>query len=171
MLKKGGVWLNTGSLAFFHRNEAWRCSDEEVLKLIAAAGFEVVAAGRATIPYLQSPASAHGRVERAFSFSARKVADAGAPQRDSYLPAWLLDVARPVPDLDEFVVASTDHLLKAQILGAIDGHRSVAEIALLIAKRYGLQLVEAQGAVQRVLVELYETSAPERTDSAPPTEQ
>jgi uncharacterized protein YbaR (Trm112 family) len=159
VLKTGGTWLNTGSLAFFHRNEAWCYSQEEVLKLLEAGGFEVLASERSTIPYLQSPASAHGRIERAFSFSARKVADSAPPQRNQYLPKWLVESGEPIPDLDEFVVAAANHLLKAQILAAIDGRRSTDEIALLVAKRYGLQISEARGAIQRILADLCEASS------------
>jgi hypothetical protein len=97
LLKKGGVWLNTGSLAFFHRNEAWCYGEEEALELIAAGGFEVL-------------------------------------------------------------VASASHLLKARIFAAIDGKRSIDEIAFFIAKRYGLQRSEAKGAVERIPLEVYETS-------------
>jgi SAM-dependent methyltransferase len=159
LLPPGGVWLNTGSLAFFHRNEAWCHSAEEALELVARNGFEIVAAERTAIPYLQSPASAHGRVERVLSFSARKVADAEAPDGGPFLPKWLLEADRPIPDLDEFVVASANHLLKAHVLAAIDGRRTIDEIAFFVAKRYGLQRSEAKGAVERILLELYETSS------------
>ena len=142
-LKVGGIWINTGSLAFCHRNEAWRYSEEEVLEILAANGFEVMAAERNTVPHLQSPASAYGRIERIFSFSARKIADAKAPERAPLLPNWILETDQPIPDLDEFVVASTNHLLHAQILAAIDGQRSVDQIAGLVVKRYGLQAVQA----------------------------
>jgi hypothetical protein len=164
MLRSGGVWLNTGSLAFFHRNEAWCYSQEEVLELLTANGFEVVASERASVPYLQSPSSAHGRVERVFSFAARKVGAAALPKPTSYLPAWAREADRPVPDLDEFVVASAHFLLKAQVLGAIDGKRTIDEIALLVAKRYGLQRSEARGAVERILLEIFDTTE-QRTDS------
>jgi hypothetical protein len=157
-LRGGGVWLNTGSLAFFHRNEAWCYSQEEVLELLTGNGFEIVAAERTSVPYMQSPSSAHGRVERVFSFAARKVAAAPMPKPNAYLPPWARDADRPVPDLDEFVVASAHHLLKAQALAAIDGKRTIDEIALLVAKRYGLQRSEARGAVERILLEIFEAS-------------
>ena len=163
-LKVGGVWINTGSLAFFHRNEAWCLSEEELLELVAASGFKIIASERRRIPYLQSPASAHGRVETVLSFSARKTADAIGAKTAQHLPAWFLEADRCIPDFDEFVVASADHLLKAQILAAIDGRRTVEEIALLVAKRYGLQKSEAKGAVQRILLDLYESRVARRPD-------
>ena len=70
-----------------------------------------------------------------------------------------------MPDLDEFVVASTQHLLQAQILAAIDGRRSIDEIAQLVAKRYGLQKSEAKGAVRRLLLEIYDSTLAARTSS------
>jgi hypothetical protein len=163
-LRIGGIWVNTGSLAFFHRNEAWCYSEEEALELLAGNGFEIVATERAPLPYLQSPASAHGRVERAFSFTVRKIAAAPLPKPVAYLPPWVREPDRPVPDLDEFVVASAHHLLRAQALAAIDGKRTLDEIALLVAKRYGLQRSEARGAVERILLEIFEAMQ-SKTDS------
>ncbi len=164
-LQPGGLWVNTGSLAFFHRNESWRYSEEEALALIVANGFEIMEHERVAIPYLQSPASAHGRVEQVLSFSARKTAEVPDTKRPQYLPDWLLDTERPIPDLDELVVATADHLLKAQILGAVDGRRSIEQIALFVAKHYGLQASEARGAVQRILTDLYENTLLRKAES------
>jgi hypothetical protein len=165
LLKTGGTWINTGPLAFRHRNEAWCYGEDEVLELVAANGFVIGASDRKAVPYLQSPASGRGRTERALSFSATKIADAPAPERVERHPAWLVDSTRPVPDLDELVVASRQRLLQAQILAAIDGKRSVAEIAYFVANRYGLQKSEAEGAVRRLLLEVYAATLAARTDS------
>ena len=164
LLKKNGTWVNTGSLAFFHRDASWCHSQEEAVEIVAANGFDVVATEREAVPYLQSPASGYGRIERVFSFLAVKTADAPAPERVEYLPPWLLDAARPVPDLDEFVVSSAQRLLQAQILAAVDGRRSIQQIAELVAKRYQLQPAEAHGAVRRVLLELYESAVTDPLD-------
>jgi hypothetical protein len=168
LLKKGGTWVNTGSLAFFHRDAAWCHSQEEAVDIVAANGFDVVATEREPVPYLQSPASGYGRIERVFSLLAVKTADAEPPERGEYLPPWLLDAERPVPDLDELVVASAHRLLQAQILAAVDGRRSIEDIAQLVAKRYQLQPAEAHGAVRRVLLELYESALTDRPDPAAP---
>jgi hypothetical protein len=166
LLKDGGIWLNTGSLAFFHRNESLCYSEDEALELLKQNGFEVLRAQRDAIPYLQSPSSAHGRVERAFSFCARKVSQAGVPRPTANVPRWIREPGRPVPDLDEFVVASAAYLLKAQALAAIDGRRTLEEIAALVAKRYGLQKSEARGAVERILLEIFATAELDKTDAA-----
>jgi hypothetical protein len=157
LLESGGTWLNTGPIAFTHRNEAWRYSDEEVVELIAANGFDVIATDRHAVPWLQSPASAVGCIVHSLSFCAVKTADAAPAQRALDRP-WLLDTRRGVPDLDELVVSAAQRLLQAQILGAVDGRRSVAEIAQLVAKRYALHTSEAEGAVRRVLLESCDTS-------------
>ena len=163
LLARGGTWINTGPIAFSHRNEVWCYGEDEILELVAANGFSVLANERKPVPYLQSPASGRGRIERVLSFSATKTADADAPERAEHYPAWLVDAQRPVPDLDELVVASTHRLLQAQILAAIDGKRSVEDIAQLVAKRYGLQRSEAEGAVRRVLIEIYDATKTDAT--------
>jgi len=165
LLAKGGTWINTGPLAFRHRNEAWCYGEEEVLELVGANGFVLAACERKKVPYLQSPASGRGRIERAVTFSATKVADAAAPERLEHHAPWLVDTTRAVPDLDELVVASTQRLLQAQILAAIDGKRSIVEIAQFVAKRYGLQKSEAEGAVRRLLRELYDATLAAKTSS------
>jgi uncharacterized protein YbaR (Trm112 family) len=158
LLEVGGVWLNTGSLAFFHANEAWRYSEAEVLQLLAENGFEVSSATRRTAPYLQSPVSAHGRTENAFSFSARKTREAGKPPRYEYLPGWIRETHQAIPGSDKFVIASSNHLLQTQVLAAIDGKRTIDEIGELIAKHYELDVAEATYAVIRILIEEYEAS-------------
>jgi len=165
LLAIGGTWINTGPLSFRHRNETWCYGEDEILELVAANGFTVVASERKPVPCLQSPASGRGRIERVLSFSATKTANANPPERAEHHPAWLLDAERPVPDLDELVVASTQRLLQAQILAAIDGRRSIVDIAQLVAKRYGLQKSEAESAVRRVLVEVYDATLAEKTDT------
>ena len=61
------------------------------------------------------------------------------------------------PATPEFVVTSTDHLLRAQVLAAVDGERSVAEIGELVARQYGLSTEEATAAVKRIFVEVCES--------------
>jgi hypothetical protein len=164
LLGIGGIWINTGSLAFFHRNEAWRYSQEEVLDIVKANGFEILDVQRSAVPYLQSPASGYGRIERVLSFSARKLADAQARATRPALPEWLLESGGSVPDLDEFAVASASHWLQAQVLAAVNGHRTIDQIAFLLAKQHGFQRSEAAAAVRRILLDLYETSVTQRVN-------
>ncbi len=157
-LKDGGTWVNTGSLAFFHNDENWRYSEEEVVELLEQNGFLVVATERKSVPYLQSPHSAHGRCENIFSFAARKLEDTVAPSPREYLPDWLLDTSLAVPASTETAISSSHYLLKAQVLATIDGKSTIRQISRRLARQYGLGRRETENAVQRILLEAWEQS-------------
>lgn len=157
-VRNGGIWVNAGSLAFFHKNEAWRYSQEEVLELLEQNGFEILAADRETVPYLQSPDSAYARFENMFSFAARKVRDVEVSPPTPYLPPWVLDSSLPVPSATETAVNSSNHLLKAQVLASIDGRRTIRQIGRIISRQYGLGKRETIHAVTRILIEAWERS-------------
>ncbi len=159
LLKHGGVWVNSGSLAFFHRDESWCFSEEEVLELVEENGFEILTAERRAVPYLQSPHSAHGRTEKIFSFSAVKTKDIDVPSSQSYLPRWVLDTTRSVPASTYSAVGSFNHLLTAKVLAAIDGKRTINQIGRQLAKQYGLGKAETIHAVRRILVDAWEESS------------
>jgi SAM-dependent methyltransferase len=156
ILPVGGVWVNTGSLAFFHKEVAWCYSEEEVLSLVEENGFELLSVERQTIPYLQSPLSAHGRIESVLSFSARKYEEAGIPDTYSYMPDWVIDTSLAVPTSPDIVVSSSSHLLSAQVLAIIDGKRTINQIARAVASQYGLGTPETIHAVKRILVDAWE---------------
>jgi len=164
ILAQGGVWINTGSLAFFHRDETWCYSQEEVLEIVVENGFEILAVERRTVAYLQSPHSAHGRTEKILSFSARKVRDVDPGAAYSYLPAWILDASRPIPSSTECAISSSNHMLKAQVLAAIDGKRTINQIGRMLARQYGLGSAETIHAVERILVAAWEDSNIARSD-------
>ncbi|MGH1536475.1 MAG: hypothetical protein ACRBDX_00250 [Gammaproteobacteria bacterium] len=155
-LPVGGSWINTGSLAFFHNQQAWCYSEEEVLELVEKNGFEIVTSNRRTIQYLHSPLSAHGRAETVFTFHARKIKDVVIPPKYEYLPDWIRSPSIPIPKKYEQELNSSKHLLQAQVLGAIDGERSIEQIGELVAKQYNLQIDEATHAVRQILVNYYE---------------
>jgi hypothetical protein len=156
LIADGGIWLNTGSLAFFHREESWCYGLDEVPSLLEAGGFEVVALERRTLPYLQSPASGHGRVESVLSFSARKVRDVPAPAPHRSLPAWLLETGKAIPRPDALAIACSTHWLKAQVLAAVDGQRSIDDVGAALARSLDMPLPVAVQAVRRILVETFE---------------
>ncbi|MBT8079901.1 MAG: hypothetical protein KJO31_15085, partial [Gammaproteobacteria bacterium] len=148
----GGIWLNTGSLAFHHRDPKRCYGEKEVFEIVERRGFELIAIDHRTIPYLQSPQSAHGRNELLVTFAARKVSDLAEQEAPSSTsPDWLLDVTRPVPGCPEFVVESSSYLLSAQVLAAVDGKRSVHAIASMVAREYDLSMDECLHAVASIL--------------------
>jgi hypothetical protein len=155
-LATGGTWINSGSLAFFHGHAAWCYSEEEVLEIVAENGFDIVSTERRTVPYLHSPLSAHGRMENVLSFAARKVADTEVKDDYSYLPEWILDTSTAVPASDETAVSSSDHLLRAQVLAALDGKRSINDIGKLVARQYALGKSESVHAVRCIVLDAWE---------------
>ena len=155
LLKPGGTWINTGSLAFFHKNECWNYSEDEVIDLLKKFGFEIEGVQREEIEYLHSPHSAHGRTETVLSFSARKKFDSVAAKPHVYLPEWITNDHYAIPQLNELMAASSKHLLQAQVLSAIDGVRSIREIGCLLAKQYDMSEQNASAAVRQILIDNY----------------
>ena len=166
-LVEGGLWLNTGSLAFFHRDASWCYEEDELAELVEESGFEILSRERRTVSYLKSPHSAHGRTEEILSFCARKVADVALPERPHYLPQWLIDTSVPVPAGNEIELRSSNHLLTAQILGLIDGKKTVNQIARKVARQYGLGLAETCHAVRQVLIGIWEEAGQKERSRQP----
>ncbi|MEQ8207771.1 MAG: methyltransferase domain-containing protein, partial [Woeseia sp.] len=102
LLKPGGRWLNFGSLAFDHPQRARRYSTEEVVDIVGNTGFEVSGVSEADIPYMNSPASRHGRLESVFTFCATKTGKAKRPERYKALPDWIVTGKEAVPLLPSF---------------------------------------------------------------------
>ena len=153
LLKTGGVWVNTGSLAFFHNNQQWNYSEQEVIDLLKKFGFDEVIVNRTKIDYLNSPHSAHGRIENVFSFSAKKKFDSVVPEMFNYFPEWINNPDLKIPNQAEILASSSKHLLQAQVLSAINGERSIAEIGHLLAKQYEMSEENAFAAVRQILID------------------
>ena len=158
ILKIGGRWLNTGSLAFTHKDQAWSYSEEELLELLNKNGFKIIANNRKKLSYLNSPNSAHGRIERVFNFSVEKVKDVVVQKKYDYLPSWIKDMSKPIPKSYDIDIESSRYLLQAQVLGAINGERSIEELGSLVAKQYSLSTKEAIIAVRRILIDNFESA-------------
>ena len=155
LLADDGLWINTGTLAFFSADPCRRYGEAEVREIVSENGFEIVAIDHRTIPYLQSPNASHGRYERIVSFAARKRRDTKPAVSKSRLPEWLINRTESIPLSTDLATASSEHLLIAQVLAAIDGRRSVVAIAALVSKQYGLELEECIHAVSRILADAH----------------
>jgi SAM-dependent methyltransferase len=75
LLRPGGLWLNQGPLIYpeqipFER----RYSQDELFELATERGFTIAVSERASLPYLVSPLSGHGKVEAVLSFLAERPA-------------------------------------------------------------------------------------------------
>ena len=98
LLDKGGVWLNTGTLAFFHDTASWCYTEDEVLEIVESCGFRVLAKTSHTLAYMSSPLSGHGRRERVFSVCAEKTRELDTPTKPyRFLPDWLTTTGRSLP--------------------------------------------------------------------------
>ena len=156
LLPLGGQWLNTGTLAFFHSAASWCYSEAELFELVESCGFRIDELSHHNVPYLQSPWSGHGRTEQVLSFRAEKVAEVAEASRFKLLPDCLTNTALPLPTNDALAMQASVHLFKTQVLSAIDGARSIAEIGALLANQYQIPLDQAVAAVQGLLVEVHE---------------
>lgn len=151
LLADDGLWINTGTLAFFSTDPCRRYGEAEVREIVSENGFEIVAIDHRTIPYLQSPNASHGRYERIVSFAARKRRDT----KPAVPKKWLVNRTESIPLSTDLATAASEHLLIAQVLAAIDGRRSVVAIAALVSKQYGLELEECIHAVSRILADAH----------------
>jgi hypothetical protein len=97
LLKDNGRWINFGSLAFANPERARHYSPEETKDIVAKCGFSDPQVAEATIPYMCSPASRHGRQEKVFTFSACKEHRVAAPNRHRALPDWIVTGREAVP--------------------------------------------------------------------------
>ncbi len=152
LLVPGGRFVNFGPLGFNHARMVDNPSLEEVVETVAAAGFSVGERVRRSLPYMQSPASAHGRVEFVTAFAAAKTGESKAkPVAPSHLPPWLLSRDLPVPRLrsfDSFVILNS---ILLDTMGLIDGKRTLGQIAEAFSQRHGLPVAEAEASVRGFL--------------------
>ncbi len=156
LLPPGGMWLNSGTLSFFHEHAGWCYSEGELMELIRESGFKLHESSWRTVSYLHSPWSHHGRREGVLSFCAEKVEEVAVPAPFELLPDYLLDPGKPVASTPRLERLATEHLFKAQVLTTIDGTRCLNDIGAAVAAHYDLPLTESVLAAQRLLAELTE---------------
>ncbi|MDH3955015.1 MAG: methyltransferase domain-containing protein, partial [Gammaproteobacteria bacterium] len=158
LLKDNGRWVNFGSLAFADPGRARRYSPEETKAIVAESGFSDPYVSQATIPYMCSPASRHGRQERVFSFCAYKERDAGQVSRHKALPDWLVTGKEPVPMTQSFRTQAMTTQIYAFIMSLIDGKRSVEDMAKILEQQKLMTREEAVPAIRSFLTRMYDDS-------------
>jgi SAM-dependent methyltransferase len=156
-IRPGGVWINFGSLAFSQGPRVQRLSFEETLDAVTRAGFSEPKVSERDIPYMQSPASRHARLESVVSWCARKES-AASPAPEQGIPEWLVDADRPVPQLEEFRTQAVATRIHAYLMALVDGRRSIQEMARLLVEQRLMNQEEAGPAVRRFLTRMYEDS-------------
>jgi SAM-dependent methyltransferase len=163
MLAVGGRWLNSGSLAFSQGERALRFGLEESQEIVAAAGFALTAVAEDAIPYMQSPASRHGRLERVVTWQAVKQAEVPAPPALVRLPAWLQSPHAPVPLTPALQSEALTSRIHALLLSLIDGQRSARDVARLLVEQRLMRADDAEPAVRGFLLRMHD-EARKRTD-------
>lgn len=148
LLKPGGRWVNFGSLAFAWRRPALRWSGAEVLAAVRDAGFEVRESADSELPYMQSPASRHGRVECVHTFAADKVRRGPREAEPPALPPWLEDTSVAVPRSPDLELAAGAARIRAVLLALADGTRSLDDLARIVAEQGLLGPEDARAAVR-----------------------
>ena len=156
LLKKGGRWINFGSLAFDHRDAARCYSLEEVLAVVETSGFDAAESTEETIPYMCSPASRHGRRETVFAFSAVKQEDAAEAPRHKALPDWIVTGKEPVPALPAFRSQAMSTQIYAFVMSMIDGKRTIHDMAALMEKQQLMSKEEAIPAIRNFLTRMHD---------------
>ncbi len=158
LLKDNGRWVNFGSLAFANPERARRYSPEETKAIVAESGFSDPYVSQATIPYMNSPASRHGRQERVFSFSAFKERSVDKPGRYTSLPDWIVTGKEPVPLSPSFRQQAMTTQIYSFIMSLIDGKRSIKDMALVLEKQKLMTSEEAEPAIRSFMTRMYDDS-------------
>jgi ubiquinone/menaquinone biosynthesis C-methylase UbiE len=156
LLKKEGRWVNFGSLAFSTAKRSDCLSPEEVKAVVAENGFSDPYVSQATIPYMCSPASRHGRRERVFTFSAYKERNAKKPERHKALPDWIVKGNDPVPLTASFRQQAMTTQIYSFIMSLIDGKRSIKEMAIVLESQRLMTKEEAEPAIRTFLTKMYD---------------
>ncbi len=156
LLKPEGRWVNFGSLAFAAPERARRYSPEETKAIVAESGFSDPYVSEATIPYMCSPASRHGRQERVFSFSAYKERGLKAPARHRALPDWIVTGKEPVPLSQAFRSQAMTTQIYSFMMSLIDGKRSIQDMAVILEKQQLMTRAEAEPAIRSFLMKMYD---------------
>ena len=158
-LALGGQWVYFGSVRFHYRQESENLSVEELIELAKAFGLELKSQKREEIPYMNSPHSAQSRREKVWIARFEKTKEVShARMAKSWKPAWLEDTGVPV-GLDPIWKSwASTHQIYAEVLGLIDGQRSLEQMGKLLAQRYGAGQQEMTASVTAFLRRLLEES-------------
>jgi uncharacterized protein YbaR (Trm112 family) len=158
LLKRDGRWINFGSLTFPQPEKSRRYSAEETLAIVEDTGFDMPVVHEATIPYMCSPASRHGRRETVFTFAAGKKEDASSPARHKALPDWIVTGKESVPLTQSFRMQATTTRIYGYMMSLIDGKRSIEDMAKIMEEQKLMTRQEAEPAIRKFLTRMYDDS-------------
>lgn len=168
VLKPGGRWVNLGPLRYdWEVPVALRFAREELFDLAARAGFRVDRWRSGSAPYLVSRLNGRGRLEWVLSFSATRLdTPAEGPPPDDGPPAWLVFRHLPIPTFAGQSVFWSKSATVGMVVSAIDGKRTLDEIAGLVAERAGqpdITMDQVRVAVRQCLAAVHPACRPDRS--------
>lgn len=166
LLKPGGRWINFGSLSFATAQRSRRYARDEVCAIVASQGFAAPIVAEATIPYMNSPASRHGRLETTCSFAAAKIATADPAPRHRALPDWIVTGKEAVPPHPSFRTQAMTTQVYAFVMTLIDGRRSIEDMALIFEQKQLMPRAEAIPAIRGFLIKMYDDAVRQDTFQA-----
>ncbi len=158
LLADNGRWVNFGSLAFASRRRTRCYSVDETKAIVVESGFSEPHVAQTTIPYMNSPASRHGRQECVFSFSATKKRRMNKPQRHLALPDWIVTGKDAVPLTSSFRQQAVTTQIYSFIMSLIDGKRSIKDMAIMLEKQKLMTAAEAEPAIRSFMTKMYDDS-------------
>nr|MDJ0941805.1 hypothetical protein [Woeseiaceae bacterium] len=133
-----------------------RYSPEETKAIVAESGFGDPYVSQATIPYMCSPASRHGRQEKVFSFSAWKERDIKKVPRHRALPDWIVTGKEPVPLTQSFRTQAATTQIYSYIMSLIDGRRTINDMAKVLEQQRLMSKEEAVPAIRSFLIRMFD---------------
>ncbi len=155
--------MNSGSLFFQHDDPARCYSTDELPDLLQAAGFVDVELREEGVPYLASPASRHGRVERLVTFSAVMGSRVDPPPPHRNAPDWLRREDVPVPLLPQVESEVLAMRVHSYVASLVDGRRTLRDIADVLVRERLMSADESLPMVRAFLERLFaEAQAPWR---------
>ena len=165
-LRPGGRWLNLGPLRYdWDVPVALRFTREEIFDLVGRAGFELGRWQSESTPYLVSKLNGRGKVEWVLAFAARKLeTSTEEPGAEEGPPAWLLFRHRPIPTFEGQSMFWSKSPAVRRVVSAIDGARTLDDIALLVADQAGqpdISIGQVRVAVRQCLAEVHPAARPE----------
>ncbi len=154
--QQDGTWIFIGPTAFSFTELKHCLSREEYIRLIEDNGFKVEKFLHPIQPYMQSPHSCHGRIEKTLFVVAKKIKDTDPVEQIEYLPEWLTNADQQIPKFREIASLVQKHSIPQFVLSRVDGENSISDIAKELAGSYGLSEEEAVNSLQNFFVAIFE---------------
>lgn len=156
LLKDQGRWINFGSLAFSSPKRSRCYSTAETLEIVQDQGFTLLADAEATLPYMCSPASRHGRRETVFSFAVEKHKTVKKVARYTALPEWIVTAKEPVPLSAAFRQQAMTTQIYSFIMSLIDGKRSIKDMAVVLESQKLMSKEEAEASIRSFMTRMHD---------------